>query len=347
MANVLAIDQGTTNTKVLLFDEAARVVAQASRPLGIEFPRPGWVEQDARAIWRSVEEALSDCLAAAGRIDIAAVAVTNQRETVLLWDRKTGSPVGPAIVWQCRRTTEFCDTLRARGLQPQLEAATGLTIDPLFSASKLRWLLTTVPDAMRRAEQGELSAGTVDSWLIWQLTGGAVHACDATNASRTQLLNLQSAVWDPELLSLFSIPAAVLPAVRPSSGVFGEVSSVRTIAGVPIASAIGDSHAALFGHAAFSPGRIKATYGTGSSLMTVVPAPVRSRHGLSTTIAWSLDGRLQHALEGNITVTGSAVEWIGQIVGSRSASGSADLASSVDDSGGCQFVPALARPGRP
>jgi glycerol kinase len=347
MRYILAIDQGTTNTKVLLFDETATVVAQASRPVPIEFPRPGWVEQDARAIWRSVEEAVSDCLTAAGGVVLDAVAVTNQRETVLLWDRKTGSPVAPAIVWQCRRTTDFCDTLRRRGLQSRLEAATGLTIDPLFSAGKLRWLLTTVPDAMRRAEDGELCAGTVDSWLIWQLTAGAVHACDATNASRTQLLNVHSARWDPELLSLFSIPAAVLPAVRPSSEVFGEVSSIRQIAGVPIASAIGDSHAALFGHAAFAPGQVKATYGTGSSLMTVVPAPVRSRHGLSTTIAWSLDGRVQHALEGNITVTGSAVEWIGQIVGSQAPSQAAELASMVTDTGGVYFVPALAGLGAP
>lgn len=344
MGHILAIDQGTTNTKVLLFDERATVVARASRPVAIEFPRPGWVEQDARAIWRSVEDAVSECLTAAGRITIDAVAVTNQRETVLLWDRKTGSPVGPAIVWQCRRTAEFCDALRARGLQSQLEAATGLTIDPLFSASKLRWLLTTIPDGIRRAEQGELCAGTIDSWLIWQLTGGATHACDVTNASRTQLLNLRSAAWDPELLSLFSVPAAILPAVKPSSGVFGEVSSVRQVAGVPIASAIGDSHAALFGHAAFSPGRIKATYGTGSSLMTIAPAPIRSKHGLSTTIAWGIDENVRHALEGNITMTGSAVEWVGQLIGASSA---ADLAASVNDTGGVYFVPALAGLGAP
>jgi glycerol kinase len=340
--HVLAIDQGTTNTKVLLFDEQANVIARASRPVAIEFPRPGWVEQDARAIWRSVEDALSECLIAAGRIEVDAIAVTNQRETVLLWDRKSGLPAGPAIVWQCRRTAEFCDALRARGLQSQLEATTGLTIDPLFSASKLRWLLTTIPDGMRRAERGELCAGTIDSWLIWQLTGGAVHACDVTNASRTQLLNLRSAAWDPDLLSLFSIPAAILPEVRPSSGTFG-VASIRELAGRPIASAIGDSHAALFGHAAFSPGRIKATYGTGSSLMTIVAAPVRSRRGLSTTIAWGVGRSVQHALEGNITMTGSAVEWIGEIVGSSAA----DLAASVNDAGGVYFVPALAGLGAP
>ena len=345
--HVLAIDQGTTNTKVLLFDDRAAVVAQASRPVAIEFPRAGWVEQDARAIWRSVEDAVADCLTTAGAPPIGVVALTNQRESVLLWDRKTGVPVGPVIVWQCRRTTEFCDGLRARGLQQRLEAVTGLTIDPLFSASKLRWLLFAIPDAMVRAEQGELCAGTIDSWLIWNLTAGAVHACDVTNASRTQLLNLQSGAWDPELLSIFSIPAAVLPEVRPSSGVFGEIATLQGLKGIPIGSAIGDSHAALFGHGAFAPGQVKATYGTGSSLMTVVPAPVRSRHGLSTTIAWSVDGRLQHALEGNITVTGSAVEWIGQIAGALSSSHTADLAASVDDTGGVYFVPALAGLGAP
>ena len=347
MRHVLAIDQGTTNTKVFLFDERAAVTAQASRPVPIEFPRAGWVEQDARAIWRSVEDAIADCLSSAPGAAIAAVAVTNQRESVLLWDRATGQPVGPVIVWQCRRTTEFCESLRERGLQSQLETATGLTIDPLFSASKLRWLLVTLPGAMARAERGELCAGTIDSWLIWNLTGGAVHACDATNASRTQLLNLRTAGWDPGLLALFSIPAAILPAVGASSGIFGDVTAVAALDGIPIASAIGDSHAALFGHAAFAPGQVKATYGTGSSLMTVVPAPVRSRHGLSTTIAWSVGDRVQHALEGNITVTGSAVEWIGQIVGLNSAAGAGDLAQTVDNTGGVYFVPALAGLGAP
>ena len=345
--HVLAIDQGTTNTKALLFDERAAVMAQASRPVAIDFPRAGWVEQDARAIWRSVEEAVADCLTSAPGHAIDAVAVTNQRETIVVWDRKTGVPIGPAIVWQCRRTTEFCEMLRAGGFQQQLEAATGLTIDPLFSATKLRWLLTSIPDGMARAEHGELCAGTVDSWLMWNLTGGVVHACDTTNASRTQLLSLQSAAWDPELLSLFSIPSSILPTVRESSGVFGEVTAIRSISGVPIASAIGDSHAALFGHAAFSPGHVKATYGTGSSLMTAVPAPIRSRHGLSTTIGWSLGGSVQYALEGNVTVTGSAVEWIGQVVGSQSSRDAADLAASIDDSAGVYFVPALAGLGAP
>jgi glycerol kinase len=347
MQHVLAIDQGTTNTKVLLFDEQSSVVAQATRPVAIKFPQAGWVEQDASVIWQSVVEAIGDCLASAPGLTISAVAVTNQRESILLWDRTTGAPVGPVIVWQCRRTTEFCETLRSRGLQSQLENATGLTIDPLFSASKLRWLLTTLPDAKARAERGELCAGTVDSWLIWNLTRGAVHACDATNASRTQLLDLESGCWNPDLLALFSIPDGILPIVRPSSGIFGEVTAIRELFGVPLASAIGDSHAALFGHAAFSPGQVKATYGTGSSLMAVVPASVRSRHRLSTTIAWSIGTSLQYALEGNITVTGSAVEWIGQMLGVNSSRDAGTLAQSVDDTGGVYFVPALAGLGAP
>jgi glycerol kinase len=347
MHHVLAIDQGTTNTKVCLFDAHAVLVAQASRPVPVAFPRAGWVEQDADVIWRSVEDAIAECVTSRPGSAIAAVAVTNQRESILLWERATGRPVAPVIVWQCRRTTDFCEALRERGLRTHLEATTGLTIDPLFSASKLRWILDHVPDARGRAEQGELCAGTIDSWLIWKLTGGAVHLCDATNASRTQLLNVRSGAWDTEMLSLFSIPAATLPAVRPSSGIFGEVAAIRALQGVPIASAIGDSHAALFGHAAFAPGQVKATYGTGSSLMTVVPEPVRSRHGLSTTIAWHLGGRPQHALEGNITVTGSAVEWVSQVASLGSAADAGALAASVDDTGGVYFVPALAGLGAP
>ena len=347
MPHVLAIDQGTTNTKALLFDERAVVVAHASRSVPIAFPRAGWVEQDANVIWRSVADAIGDCLSGAAGSPIAAVAVTNQRESVLVWERATGRPVGPVITWQCRRTTEFCEALRDTGVQAQLENTTGLTIDPLFSASKLRWLLDNLPDARARADRGELCAGTIDSWLIWNLTGGAVHACDATNASRTQLLNLRSATWDRDLLSLFSIPAGILPDVRPSSHVCGDVTTIAQLHGIPIAAAIGDSHAALFGHAGFAPGLVKATYGTGSSLMTVAPERARSRHGLSTTVAWSVAGQVQHALEGNITVTGSAVEWIGQIVGLGSATATSDLAQSVDDTAGVYFVPALAGLGAP
>ncbi|MET0164304.1 MAG: glycerol kinase GlpK [Vicinamibacterales bacterium] len=344
--HVLAIDQGTTNTKALLVDEHGKIVAQASRPVAIGFPQPGWVEQDGWVVWRSVQDAVTECLLRAPGRTISAVALTNQRESVMLWERTTGVPVGPVIVWQCRRTTGFCDTLRARGLQDEIEAATGLTLDPLFSASKLNWLLTNLPDALKKSESGELCAGTIDSWLLWNLTKGTVHACDATNASRTQLLNLQSTRWDPAMLSLFGIPATILPTIHPSSGVFAEVTGIPALKGVPIGSAIGDSHAALFGHAAFGPGQVKATYGTGSSLMAVIPSPSRSRHGLSTTIAWDINHHVQFAFEGNITVTGSAVEWISQIL-AGAATDAKELAASTDATGGVYFVPALAGLGAP
>jgi glycerol kinase len=348
---ILAIDQGTTNTKAVLIDERAAVVSAASRPVEIAFPQPGWVEQDAEAIWRSVEGAVADCLGRGRRPAQAvdAVALTNQRESAVIWERSTGKPAGPVIVWQCRRTAGACDSLRARGAQPLVESKTGLTVDPLFSATKMRWLLEAIPNGSRRADAGELCGGTIDSWLLWKLTGGAVHACDVTNASRTQLLNLRTVSWDDELLALFEIPAVMLPAVRPSSGVCGHVTSIPALAGTPIAAMIGDSHAALFGHAAFEPGQVKATYGTGSSLMTPLSAPVRSRHGLSTTIAWSVGGDLRYALEGNITVTGSAVEWMSAIVAGpdRSSAGIAAMAASVADTGGVYFVPALAGLGAP
>jgi glycerol kinase len=347
-AHVLAVDQGTTNTKVLLFDERGDVVARASRPVDIAFPQPGWVEQDAMAIWRSVDEAIDECLEQASGRRPHAVGISNQRESVVVWDRATGRPVGPTIVWQCRRTAPFCQTLRDRGLGATLEERTGLTIDPLFSASKIRWLLDTIPDGDRRAERGELCAGTIDSWLLWSLTGGAVHACDATNASRTQLFNLRDAAWDGALLGIFRIPRRLLPDVKPSSGVFGHTISRGHLGSVPIASAIGDSHAALFGHAAFRPGSVKATYGTGSSLMTPIDTPLSSRHGLSTTVAWALPNKVSYALEGNITVTGGAVDWLGQLLGlTNSASSVADLARSVADSGGVYLVPAFAGLGAP
>ena len=347
--HVLAVDQGTTNTKVRLFDDRGDVVARAARPVEISFPQPGWVEQDARMLWRSVEEAIDECLGQARDCRIDAIGISNQRESVLVWDRATGRPLGPAIVWQCRRTAPFCQGLRDRGLGAFLEERTGLTIDPLFSASKIRWLLDAIPDGDRRARDGELCAGTIDSWLLWNFTGGATHACDATNASRTQLLNLRAAAWDAELLSVFGIPHVVLPTVKPSSGIFGHtVSRGRLGGGIPVASAIGDSHAALFGHAAFAPGRVKATYGTGSSLMTPIATPLASRYGLSTTVAWALPGQIAYALEGNITVTGGAVDWLGQFLGlTDPARAVADLARTVADSGGVYLVPAFAGLGAP
>jgi glycerol kinase len=347
--HVLAIDQGTTNTKVILLDAQSAVVARSERPMSIRFPQPGWVEQDAAALWQTVEEAVDECLAGAGGVHLSAVGISNQRESVLVWDRATGAPLGPVVVWQCRRTTAFCDGLRRDGRAPLLESRTGLTVDPLFSASKIRWLIDHLPDGARRAEAGDLCAGTVDAWVLWNLTGGAVHACDATNASRTQLFNLHDRSWDAEALSIFGIPRAILPDVRPSSGVLGAtVARGRLAAGVPVAGAIGDSHAALFGHAAFAEGSVKATYGTGSSLMTPLPTPVMSRHGLSTTVAWALPAGTTYALEGNITVTGGAVQWLAGLLGCPG--GSADvaaLARTTGDSGGVYLVPAFAGLGAP
>lgn len=349
-AHILAIDQGTTNTKVLLVDPHGTIIAQAARPLTQRYPQPAWVEQDADAIWRSVRDAIDACLAAAADPHLAAIAITNQRESVALWERESGRPVGPVIVWQCRRTADFCAGLRARALAPFLAERTGLAIDPLFSASKMRWLLDHVADGQRRAERGELCLGTIDSWVLWNLTGGQVHACDLTNASRTQLLDIHTLRWSEELLELFGVPRAALPDVRPSSGDFGvSVACGRLPAGVPIASMIGDSHAALFGQAGFVPGAVKATYGTGSSLMTPTPAPVLSSHGLSTTVAWALDReRVTYALEGNIAVTGAAVQWLGEFLGlANPAEGVADLAARVEDAGGLYLVPAFVGLGAP
>ncbi len=346
---VLAIDQGTTNTKVLALDRSGGVKARASRSLGIRFPQPAWVEQDAEALWASVVEAVAQCLEQVGSSRVAAIGVTNQRESVVVWDRRTGRPAAPCVVWQCRRSAQFCEDLRARGLDPLLRERTGLAIDPLFSAGKMRWLLDHIPDGQRKAEDGELCVGTVDSWVLWNLSGGRVHATDASNASRTQLLDLRHLDWDEELLCIFGVPPQALPKVQPSSTIFAESLGLGSLpAGVPVASLIGDSHAALFGHAAFRPGAVKATYGTGSSLMTLTDGPVFSRHGLSTTIAWWCGPQATYALEGNILVTGGAVQWLGEFLGlGDPARAAAELALQAPDSGGVYLVPAFVGLGAP
>ncbi len=348
MKAILAIDQGTTNTKALLVDAAGAIVSRAAKPLQQTFPHPGWVEQDAAAIWQSVQAAIDECLQAASEHELAAIAITNQRESVMLWDRQTGQPVGPVVIWQCRRTAPFCEELRARGLERMLRERTGLTIDPLFSASKARWLLDNIAGASERAERGELCLGTMDSWVLWNLTGGAVHACDVTNASRTQLFDLRRLRWDEELLALFGIPATILPEVKASSAVYGTSASVgRLPAGIPVASLIGDSHAALYGQAGFEPGTVKATYGTGSSLMTLTAEPVISEHGLSTTIAWG-DQEISYALEGNISVTGAAVQWLGEFLSLPDpVRDVARLAERANDSEGIYLVPAFVGLGAP
>jgi glycerol kinase len=346
---ILAIDQGTTNTKVLLVDATGTAIARASRPVNVQYPQPGWVEQDARVIWSSVELAIDDCLEAASSRNIDAIAIANQRETIVLWDRATGEPIGPAVVWQCHRSAPFCQELSARGVEPLVRGRTGLTIDPMFSAAKARWLLEHTPDGAQRAARGELCFGTIDSWLLWNLTGGSVHACDVTNAARTQLFNIHTLAWDTELAELFDVPLAALPDVKPSGGLFGETVALNTLpAGVPIAGMIGDSHAALFGHAAFEPGAVKATYGTGSSLMAPTRTATQSQHGLSTTIAWARDrlDNVTYALEGNIYATGAAVAWLADMLGG-SAEDVERWAAQVPDSAGVHFVPALVGLGAP
>ena len=383
---ILAIDQGTTNTKALLVDGDGRIVQRASCAMELSYPHAGWVEQDATALWQSVRTAVDDCLGRAGGVQPAGVAITNQRESVVVWDRATGHPVGPVVVWQCRRTSERCDELRREGVESMVRERTGLPIDPLFSASKLAWLLASLPDGRRRAAAGELCAGTIDSWLLWNLTGGVAHRCDVSNASRTQLLNLRTLAWDDTLLELFGVPAAVLPEIHPSSAVVGETAACgRLSAGVPIASMIGDSHGALFGQGGFRPGAVKATYGTGSSLMTTTPELVSSDHGLCSTVAWGIGGNdgvqiprlaalarddaarhpersegsalarhpersrgiCTYALEGNISATGAALQWVADLLGLDDAAKVVDLAASVNSTDGVSLVPAFVGLGAP
>ncbi len=344
---LLAIDQGTTNTKVIIVDSLGKELAQASRPVEIAFPQPAWVQQDALQIWHSVTEALNDCLSKA-KLAIAAIGISNQRESVLIWERKTGKPLGPVITWQCRRTTAFCEKLEQQGLSDFLHKKTGLTIDPLFSASKARWLLDNCPNGQALADAGEICIGTVDSWLLYKLTGHKAHKTDFTNASRTQLFNLKTLDWDDELLEVFSIPRVALPELLASSAYFGETIQIGEVAaGIPISSMIGDSHAALFGQAGFQNGSLKATYGTGSSLMTASAHLIHSDQGLSSTVAWGHAQGVSYALEGNISSTGAAVAWLVELLGLESPSELTDLAQTVESSEGVSFVPAFVGLGAP
>jgi glycerol kinase len=343
---LLAIDQGTSNTKAIAIDREGRIVARASVPMEIAFPQPGWVEQNPLAIWKAVETVVEGCLKEIDPTAVAAIGISNQRETILAWDRATGRPLGPAVIWQCRRTADFCQHLRERDLEPFLRGRTGLTIDPLFSASKARWLLKQVEAG--GGHKDTVCLGTVDSWLLWNFTDGRVHATDVSNAARTQLFNLRTAKWDDELLQLFEIPSSALPQIVPSSGVIAETAAVGNLrAGIPIASMIGDSHAALFGQRGFLPGSIKATYGTGSSLMTPIQDLRISERGLSSTVAWGMEN-ITYALEGNISVTGSAVQWFGQFLGAEDpAQRVASLAQEAKETGGVYVVPAFVGLGAP
>jgi glycerol kinase len=316
--------------------------------LNVAYPQPSWVEQDAEAIWQSVQRVIQEVLSTTTTPPVA-VGISNQRESVVLWERATGAALAPCVVWQCQRGNALVEALRQPGVAEDVRSRTGLTLDPMFSASKMRWLLDNTPGARRRAKQGELCLGTVDSWLLFKLTGGRVHACDMTNAARTLLFNLHTLDWDDELLRLFEIPRQTLPAVQPSTGVIGRSAACGALpAGVPIAAAIGDSHAALVGHAGFAPGAVKATYGTGSSVMTPVATPILSQRGLSTTIAWSRPGQATYALEGNIYSTGATIQWLGKLFGWQNAAATVtELAATCPASEGVYLAPAFVGLGAP
>ena len=345
---VLAIDQGTTNTKALLIDEGGQVLARASAPLRTDYPKPGWAEQSASDIWASVQAVIAKVVAEAGP-GIDAIAIANQRETLVLWDAATHHPVCPAPIWQCRRTADDCAGLIAAGHDPAVIAATGLGINPLFPASKLAWVLRNLPEARALHAQGRLRAGTVDSWLLWNLTGGAVFATDHSNASRTQLFDTAHLRFSDDMGRIFGAPVDCLPAPMPSDSLFGVTARGATALseGVPVRAMMGDSHAALYGHGIRTPGAVKATYGTGSSLMTLTPDRTASRHGLSGTIAWTDRNGTAHALEGNITVSAQAAAFMAGLLGIADAAALSDLAQSVPDAGGVTFVPALAGLGAP
>jgi glycerol kinase len=347
---ILAIDQGTTSSRSILFDHAGAAIAISQREFTQHFPQPGWVEHDAVEIWRTQSATIADVLGRAGATigDVAAIGIANQRETTVLWDRRTGLPVAPAIVWQDRRTAQMCASLRAGGLEPEIVRRTGLLLDPYFSGTKLAWLLEQSRGVRARAERGELAFGTIDCWLIWNLTGGAHHLSDVTNASRTMLFNIHSGQWDDELLERLRIPPAVLPQVVPS--MFADRGVVAQIDGreVCVAGAAGDQQAALFGQGCLTPGMAKNTYGTGCFLlMNTGPVAVASQHRLLTTIAWDLGGR-SYALEGSVFVGGAVVQWLRDGLGIIAQAADVEaLAGSVNDSHGVIFVPAFTGLGSP
>ncbi len=345
---ILAIDEGTSNAKAVLVNQSGQVVARASRPLSLSHPQPGFSEQDPEAIWAATLASIEECLGqVAGPID--AVAISNQRESVLAWSRQTGAALAPCISWQCRRSLPLCRQLHAQGHEAGVLAKTGLTLDPMFSAGKMRWLLDHLPDGHARAAAGEICLGTMDSWLLWKLSGGQTFATDPSNAARTQLYNLHSGDWDDELLALFGIPRQALAKILPSAGLFAETVALgRLPAKVPVLSMIGDSHAALYGQGGFLPGRVKATLGTGSSLMTPMAGPLASAHGLSTTLAWHDGTAPTFAMEGNIVHTGAAVQWAANLLaGDESLDTLAEQAAALPDNGGVYFVPALSGLGAP
>jgi len=355
MGYVLALDQGTTSSRALLFDPSGKIVAMAQREFRQIFPQPGWVEHDPREIWASQLAVAQEALARAGTPagEVAAIGITNQRETTVVWDRRTGEPVGNAIVWQDRRTAEHCERLKAAGLEGLFTQKTGLVLDPYFSATKICWLLERDPMLRARAQRGELAFGTIDSWLVWKLSGGREHVTDATNASRTLLYDIHAHDWDDELLALLDIPRALLPRIVPSAGIVTHTDRALLGAAVPIAGVAGDQHAALFGQRCTAPGMVKNTYGTGCfMLMQTGSRPVASERKLLTTMAWHLDSERgaerNYALEGSVFVAGAIVQWLRDGLGIiRSSDEIEALAAGVEDNGGVYLVPALVGLGAP
>lgn len=349
---IMALDQGTTSSRSIIFDLEGRAVASSQKEFGQIFPHKGWVEHDPEEIWQTQLEVARDALTRAGAEarEIYGIGITNQRETTIVWERESGRPIYNAIVWQCRRTAEYCDYIKSGELCEDIRRRTGLLIDAYFSATKLKWILDNIDGARERARRGELCFGTVDSWLIFKLTGGRVHATDLSNASRTMLFNINTLDWDDELLRLFDIPRAMLPRVMPSSGIYGETSAELFGASIPVAGVAGDQQAALFGQCCFNDGDAKNTYGTGGfMLMNTGERPVFSENGLLTTIAWGIgDQKVRYALEGSVFVCGAAVQWLRDGLGLiAKASDTEALARSVKDSGGTRFVPAFVGLGAP
>ena len=346
---ILALDQGTTSSRAMVFDQRAHIVAAAQREFIQHFPQPGWVEHDAEEIWATQLAVAQQALANIADVKIAAIGITNQRETTVLWDRITHRAVAAAIVWQDRRTASFCDELKAAGHEKMIREKTGLVIDAYFSGTKLKWLLDNVPNARKRAERGELAFGTIDSWLIYCLTEGKVHATDVSNASRTLLFNIHALNWDDELLTLMDIPPAVLPQIVSSSAVIGHTSCDGLPKGIPIAGVAGDQQAALFGQACHQPGMAKNTYGTGCfMLMNTGDTPVVSRNRLLTTVAWRIGHKTHYALEGSVFMAGAAVQWLRDGLGILEKSADVEaLATSVPDTGGVYVVPAFVGLGAP
>src|SRR3954470_20764663 len=349
MKCILALDQGTTSSRAIVFDHSGKIKGVAQKEFRQIFPQPGWVEHDANEIWQSQREVALEALSKAGlkREDLAAIGITNQRETTVVWNRKTGEPICNAIVWQDRRTAPFCERMKLDGLELLIQRKTGLVIVAYFSGSKVRWILDNVPNARAMADAGELAFGTIDSWLVWKLTGGKKHLTDASNASRTMLFNIHRGEWDDELLGIFKVPRSMLPEVRASSEVYAEAGG--ELAGVPIAGIAGDQQAALFGQACFEPGMVKNTYGTGCfMLMHTGEKPITSNNKLLTTVAWKIGNKTEYALEGSVFIAGAAVQWLRDGLGIIKSSAEVEaLAGQVSDTGGVYLVPAFTGLGAP